>query len=115
MLPFPHQFLARGAASWIPMDRSLLIRNRELESNDIFVCRVDVFFGGLEAEDCPFKDESRCGLLLGPACFSFLHWCSAYILRLCFVVPFFPTFVRLVHKPIINNNIFTVKKNMRSK
>ncbi|PNY04716.1 hypothetical protein L195_g001142 [Trifolium pratense] len=53
MLPFDHLILALGAASWIPMDRSLLIRNRELESSSIFVGRVDVFFGGLETMECP--------------------------------------------------------------
>jgi hypothetical protein len=50
-----HQIFARGAASWILMDRSLLIRNRELESNDIFVGRVDVFSDGLEAETLRLK------------------------------------------------------------
>ncbi|PNX76172.1 hypothetical protein L195_g037815 [Trifolium pratense] len=60
MLPLPHQFLARGAASWILMGRSLLIRDRELESSGIFLRSVDVFFGSLEAEECPSKNEIGC-------------------------------------------------------
>ncbi|KAK2402413.1 hypothetical protein QL285_051935 [Trifolium repens] len=109
MLPLLHQFLAHGAAFWIPMGRSLLIRDRKSESTGIFVSRVDVFFGGLEAEECPSKNEIRCGPLLGGVCFGFIHWCSAYIRRLCFVVPFFPISVHLVRKLVINNNIFAVK------
>ncbi|MCI38046.1 hypothetical protein A2U01_0059274, partial [Trifolium medium] len=46
------------------MGRSLLIQDRELESCDIFVGRVDVFFGGLEDEECPSKNGIRCGPLL---------------------------------------------------
>jgi hypothetical protein len=71
MLPLPHQFLACGAASWISMGWSLLIRDRELESSGIFVDRVDVFFGGLEAEECPSKNWISYGPLLGGICFSF--------------------------------------------
>jgi hypothetical protein len=41
--------------SWIPMGRSLLIRDRKLEFSGIFVGRFVVFFSGLEAERCPFK------------------------------------------------------------
>jgi hypothetical protein len=54
-----HQFLACIAASWISMGRSLLIRDRKLESNGIFVGQVNVFFGGLEAEGSPSKNGIR--------------------------------------------------------
>ncbi|MCI26157.1 hypothetical protein A2U01_0047352, partial [Trifolium medium] len=37
----------------------LLIRDRELESNDIFSGRVDVSSGSLEAEECLSKNEIR--------------------------------------------------------
>ncbi|MCI89931.1 hypothetical protein A2U01_0111220, partial [Trifolium medium] len=45
------------------MGRSLLIRDRELASSGIFMGRVDVFSGGLEATECPFKNEIRSGHL----------------------------------------------------
>ncbi|PNX68574.1 hypothetical protein L195_g056245 [Trifolium pratense] len=35
------------------MGRSLLIRDRELESSSIFIGCVDVVFGGLETVECP--------------------------------------------------------------
>ncbi|MCI37606.1 hypothetical protein A2U01_0058830, partial [Trifolium medium] len=41
------------------MGRSLLIQDRELESSGILMGRVEVFFGGLEAEECPSKNEIR--------------------------------------------------------
>ncbi|PNX60259.1 hypothetical protein L195_g051835, partial [Trifolium pratense] len=43
--------------------------------------RADVFFGSLEAEECPSMVGNRCGPLLGGAGFGFLHGCSAYIWR----------------------------------
>jgi hypothetical protein len=42
-----------------------LIRDRELNSNGVFLSRVDVFSGGLETEECLFKYENRSGSLLG--------------------------------------------------
>ncbi|MCI36800.1 hypothetical protein A2U01_0058023, partial [Trifolium medium] len=45
------------------MDQSLLIRDRELASGGIFMGRVDVFSGGLEATECPSKNEIRIGPL----------------------------------------------------
>jgi hypothetical protein len=39
----PHQFLARGVVFWILMGRLLSIRERESESSDIFMGRVDDF------------------------------------------------------------------------
>ncbi|MCI47095.1 hypothetical protein A2U01_0068336, partial [Trifolium medium] len=41
------------------MGRSLLIRERELESHGISMGRVGVFFGGLEAEECLSKNGFR--------------------------------------------------------
>ncbi|MCI90541.1 hypothetical protein A2U01_0111833, partial [Trifolium medium] len=41
------------------MGRSLLIRDRELESKGIFMGQADVFFGSLEAEEYPSKNEIR--------------------------------------------------------
>ncbi|PNX67199.1 hypothetical protein L195_g055498, partial [Trifolium pratense] len=35
------------------MGRSLLFRDRELESSGVFVGRANVFSGGLKAEECP--------------------------------------------------------------
>jgi hypothetical protein len=110
MLPLLHQFLAHGAAFWIPMGRSLLIRDRKSESTGIFVSRVDVFFGGLEAEECPSKNEIRCGPLLGGVCFGFIHWCSVYIRHLYFAVPLFWVSIHLVQRPIINNIFVIFKK-----
>ncbi|MCI91709.1 hypothetical protein A2U01_0113003, partial [Trifolium medium] len=46
------------------MGRSLLIRDRELESRGIFMGRVDGFFGGLEAEECHSKNGIRSEPLL---------------------------------------------------
>ncbi|PNX56406.1 hypothetical protein L195_g058191, partial [Trifolium pratense] len=57
------------AASWIPMSRSLLIRDRELESSGVIVGRVDALFGGLEAKECPSNFGIRRGPLLGGADF----------------------------------------------
>jgi hypothetical protein len=54
MLPLLHQFLAHGAAFWIPMGRSLLIRDRKLVSSGASSGRVVVFFGGWVAEECHF-------------------------------------------------------------
>jgi hypothetical protein len=42
-----------------------LIRDRELNSNGVFLGWVDVFFGGLETEECRFKYEIISGSLLG--------------------------------------------------
>jgi hypothetical protein len=39
--------LTHGAALWILMGRLILIRDRELVSNCVFMGQVDVFFGGL--------------------------------------------------------------------
>jgi hypothetical protein len=47
------------------MVRSLLIRDQELVSNDIFMRRVDVFSSGLEADECQSKNEIRSELLVG--------------------------------------------------
>jgi hypothetical protein len=78
-------------------------------SSDIFVDRIDVFFGGLKAKECHSKNVISYGPLLDGVCFSFFHWRSAYIRRFCFVVPLFPAYVRLVQKPVNNNNnIFAV-------
>ncbi|MCI66955.1 hypothetical protein A2U01_0088213, partial [Trifolium medium] len=52
ILPLPHKLLTHGAAFWISMGRSLLIRVRELVSSGIFMGRVDAFSGGLEADEC---------------------------------------------------------------
>ncbi|MCI30117.1 hypothetical protein A2U01_0051326, partial [Trifolium medium] len=46
------------------MGRSLLIQDRELESSSIFMGRVDVLFGGLEAGECRSKNGIRTGPLL---------------------------------------------------
>jgi hypothetical protein len=53
--------MACRVASLISMGRLILIRDRKLESTDIFVGQVDVLFGGLEAEECPSKYEIKCG------------------------------------------------------
>ncbi|PNX72116.1 hypothetical protein L195_g028005, partial [Trifolium pratense] len=45
--------LAWGVCLLDLMDRSLLIRDRKLESSGIFMSRIDVFFSGPEAEECP--------------------------------------------------------------
>ncbi|MCI79504.1 hypothetical protein A2U01_0100775, partial [Trifolium medium] len=46
------------------MGRSLLIRDRELVSSGFSMGPVDVFSGGLEAEECLSKNEIRYGPLL---------------------------------------------------
>ncbi|MCI14954.1 hypothetical protein A2U01_0036089, partial [Trifolium medium] len=51
------------------MSRSLLIRDWELVSSDIFMGWVNVFSDGLEAEECLSKNEIRSGTLLGGVCF----------------------------------------------
>jgi hypothetical protein len=48
-LPVSHQLLTQGAAFWILIGWSLLIRDRELVSSDISMGQVGVFSGGLEA------------------------------------------------------------------
>jgi hypothetical protein len=42
-----------------------LIRDRDLASSDTLLGRVGVFFGGLEAVECPSKNEIRSESLLG--------------------------------------------------
>jgi ATP-dependent Zn protease len=41
------------------MGRSLLIRDQKLVFSCVFIGRLDVFFGGLKAEECLFKNEIR--------------------------------------------------------
>jgi hypothetical protein len=93
------------------MGRSLLIRDRELESSDILLGRVGVFSGSLEAVECPFKNEIRSGPLLDmlvlvlylgvPPIYGHILFCSSFL----------PVYVHLVQ--ILGfNNIFTVKKNI---
>ncbi|MCI25827.1 hypothetical protein A2U01_0047018, partial [Trifolium medium] len=41
------------------MGRSLLIRDRELESSGVSMGQVDVCFGGLKAKECLSKNEIR--------------------------------------------------------
>jgi hypothetical protein len=71
--------LAHGAAFWILIGRSLLIRDRELVSNDIFLGRVGVFSDGLGAVECLSKYVIRSRHLLGGVSFGYVQWCSAYI------------------------------------
>ncbi|PNX86825.1 hypothetical protein L195_g042907, partial [Trifolium pratense] len=54
-----HQLFTHEAVFWILMGRSLLIRDRELVSSDIFMSQVDVFSGGLKTEECHSKNEIR--------------------------------------------------------
>ncbi|KAK2357402.1 hypothetical protein QL285_094671 [Trifolium repens] len=92
------------------MGRSLLVRDRELESSGILLGRVGVFSGGLEAVECLSKNEIRSGPLLDGVSFGFVHRCSAYIRStFCYVVPLLPVSVRLVQR-LGFNNIFAVKK-----
>jgi hypothetical protein len=69
--------LTHGAVFWILMSRSLLIRDRELTSSDIFLGRVVVFSGGLDDVECLPKNGIGYRPLLDG--FGFVHWCSAYI------------------------------------
>jgi hypothetical protein len=57
--------LTHGAAFWILIGRTLLIRVRGLVSSSVFMGRIDVFFGGLKADECLSKNEIRIRPLLG--------------------------------------------------
>ncbi|KAK2441116.1 hypothetical protein QL285_012448 [Trifolium repens] len=80
------------------MDRSLLIRDRELASRDIFLGWVGVFSCSLEADECFSKNEIRVEPLLDSVCFCIFHWCSVYIRHLRLVVSLLPIFVLLVRR-----------------
>jgi hypothetical protein len=68
-----------------------------------------VFSGGMEVVKCLSENEIRFRSLLGGVSFGFVHWCSAYIRHLCYVVSLLPVSVRLVQRPSYNN-IFAVQK-----
>jgi hypothetical protein len=77
---------------------------------------VGVLFGSLETTECHSKYGIRIFNLLGGVSFGFVHWCSAYIRHICYVVSLLPVSVRLVQRPSYNN-IFAVQKknnNVRS-
>jgi hypothetical protein len=93
-----HQLLAHEGVFWILMGRSLLIRDRELESREIFLSWVGEFSCSLEADECLSKNGIRVGPLLGSVCLGTFHWCSAYIRNFCLVVSLLPIFVRLVRR-----------------
>jgi hypothetical protein len=78
-------------------------------SSCIFLGRVGVFTGGLEAVGCISKNGIRSGPLLGSVGFGFVHWYSAYIRHHCSVVLFYPVSVRLVRR-LGFYNIFAVQK-----
>jgi hypothetical protein len=58
-------------------------------SSCIFLGRVGVFTGGLEAVGGISKNGIRSGPLLGSVGFGFVHWYSAYIRHHCSVVLFY--------------------------
>jgi hypothetical protein len=62
--------------------------------------------------ECHSKYEIRIWHLLGGVSFGFVHWCSAYIRHLCYVVSLLPVSVRLVQR-LSYNNIFAVQKKNR--
>jgi hypothetical protein len=55
------------------MDRSLLIRDRELVFSGVFLGRVDVFSNALKVVECLFKNGIRSRPLLGGVCFSIFN------------------------------------------
>jgi hypothetical protein len=57
--------LAHGAAFWILMGRSILIRDRDFEFSGVFLGQVDVLSGGLKVEKYISKYVIRSRLLLG--------------------------------------------------
>ncbi|KAK2404428.1 hypothetical protein QL285_053768 [Trifolium repens] len=77
------------------MGYSLLIRDRKLEFSDIFLGRVDGFWWS-GADECPSMNRIKSELLLNYVCFCFIHWSSAYIRYICFVVSLFSVSFRLV-------------------
>jgi hypothetical protein len=93
-----HQLLTQENVFFILMGRSLLIRDRELESTGIFMGQVDVFSGGLEVEECLSNNGIITGPLLDCVCFGFFYWCSAYIQHICFVAHLLPVSVHLVQR-----------------
>jgi hypothetical protein len=87
-----HQLLAREATFWILIGRSLLILDWKLAFSGIFLGLVGIFFGGLEYVKCLSKNEIRSRHLLGDVSFGFVHWCSAYIRHICYVIPLLPIY-----------------------
>jgi hypothetical protein len=69
--------------------------------------RVD----GFEADECSFKYEIRSEPLLSGVWF----WLFSLVFHLYTAPLFFPIFVRLVQRSVINNNTFAVKKKYGNK
>jgi hypothetical protein len=91
------------------MGRSLLIRDRELESSDILLGRVGVFSGSLEAVECPFKNEIRSGPLLDVLVLVLYLGVPPIYRHFLFCSFFLSVSIRLVQR-LCFNNIFAVQK-----
>jgi hypothetical protein len=76
-----------------------LIRDRELNSNGVFLGWVDVFFGGLETEECRFKYEIISGSLLGGVYFGIFISVPLIYVTFVFVASLLRFFARLVQRP----------------